>query len=203
MEMRRVTGFIFPGFELLDLFGPLQMFGLLKETFELRLVAEEPGAVPGNPGAHAHATHGLEGAEGTDILLIPGGPGTRGVATPALLEWVKATSDTAKLTLSVCTGSAILARAGVLDNRRATTNKAAFDWVAAQGPKVDWQKEARWVEDGDIFTSSGVSAGMDMALAVIARLEGEAAADQVATWAEYRRETDAGNDPFARIHGLV
>ena len=63
--------------------------------------------------------------------------------------------------MSVCTGSALLARAGVLDGLKATTNKRAFDWVRSQGPRVTWMPRARWVQDGSVFTSSGVSAGMD------------------------------------------
>jgi transcriptional regulator GlxA family with amidase domain len=105
--------------------------------------------------------------------------------------------------MSVCTGSALFARAGVLDGRRATTNKMSFQWVADQGPEVHWVKEARWVEDGKLATSSGVSAGMDMALAVIARLYGEQVSNNVAIAAEYDWHRDAGWDPFARVHGLV
>jgi transcriptional regulator GlxA family with amidase domain len=103
----------------------------------------------------------------------------------------------------VCTGTALLARPGLLDGRRATTNKAVFQWVADQGPKVEWIRAARWVEDGHFFTSSGVSAGMDMSLAVIAKLVGQDMADALATGAEYDWHRDASWDPFAKVHGLV
>lgn len=202
--MRRIGALIFPGFELLDMFGPLQMFGLLKDEFEIVMVAESQGPVTSNqsPQAVAHADYGA-GAR-YDVILVPGGPGTRGeVDNPATLSWLQAIRREAELTLSVCTGSALLARAGLLDGRRATTNKSAFAWVASQGPKVDWVKKARWVEDGDLFTSSGVSAGMDMSLAAIARLLGPETADQVATWTEYDWHRDPDWDPFAAVHGLV
>jgi transcriptional regulator GlxA family with amidase domain len=105
--------------------------------------------------------------------------------------------------MTVCTGTALLARAGLLDGRQATTNKRAFAWVAAQGPNVHWVREARWVEDGTLVTSSGVSAGIDMALAVIARVGGAELSERLATAAEYDWHRDPRWDPFAKIHGLV
>ncbi|HUY37322.1 MAG TPA: hypothetical protein VMV13_00755, partial [Candidatus Binataceae bacterium] len=93
--------------------------------------------------------------------------------------------------------------AGLLDGRRATTNKFAFKWVAEQGPRVNWVKEARWVEDGKFATSSGVSAGIDMTLAIIAKRWDLATAERIATRMEYEWHRDAGWDPFAKIHGLV
>jgi transcriptional regulator GlxA family with amidase domain len=104
---------------------------------------------------------------------------------------------------SVCTGASLLARAGMLDGRRATTNKWAFAWVVTQGPAVRWVKEARWVEDGNLVTSSRVSAGIDMTLAVIAPLEETEAAEQIAVRMEYEWHRDAGWDPFSKMHGLA
>ena len=104
---------------------------------------------------------------------------------------------------SVCTGSALLAKAGVLDGLRATSNKLAFAWAASQSQKVQWQQQARWVEDGKVFTSSGVSAGIDMALAVIAKLVSQQAAEEAANFAEYSWQRNANWDPFAALHGLV
>ncbi|MCP4821297.1 MAG: DJ-1/PfpI family protein, partial [Shimia sp.] len=105
----------------------------------------------------------------------------------------------AEVVTSVCTGSALLARAGLLDGRAATTNKLAFDWVrgVSQTETVEWQRSARWVKDGKFYTSSGVSAGTDMSLQVIADLLGAEAAEQAAFWAEYEENNDADNDPFA------
>ena len=96
-----------------------------------------------------------------------------------------------------------MARAGLLDGRRATTNKASFAWVVGQGPKVDWVKEARWVTDGPYSTSSGVSAGIDMTLAVISQLELPQVADDIAIRMEYEWHRDSTWDPFAKVHGLV
>ena len=101
--------------------------------------------------------------------------------------------------MSVCSGSAILAKAGLLDGRRATSNKQWFDLARTQSDKVEWVTAARWVEDGSFATSSGVSAGMDMALAVIARLYGKPKAQEIAEAAEYEWHTDAAHDPFVKF----
>lgn len=202
--MRTIGALIFPGFELLDLCGPMELFGQMPEAYRLIPVAETPGPVPSAQTLSVVAGRATgEGAD-YDILFVPGGPGTRAeVQNAALLDWIARVSEQAEFVLSVCTGSALLARAGVLDGRRATSNKAVFAWVAAQGPGVHWQPVARWVEDGRFFTSSGVSAGMDMALAAMARMHGLAKAEEVAMLSEYTWQRDPAVDPFAAIHGLA
>ena len=101
--------------------------------------------------------------------------------------------------MSVCSGSAILAKAGLLDGHRATSNKQFFDLARAQGAAVKWVEQARWVEDGPFATSSGVSAGTDMALAVIAKLYGKEIAQQIVEATEYEWQQDATRDPFVRF----
>jgi putative intracellular protease/amidase len=195
---------LFPGFELLDVFGPLEMFGHLQGVVETRLVAQAAGAVSSAQGPAAVAAHGFADAPRLDMLLIPGGIGTRTeIDNPVMLEWLRPRVAAAELVMTVCTGTALLARIGALDGRRATTNKAVFHWVAEQGPNVEWVKQARWVEDGKFVTSSGVSAGMDMALAVIARLCGPEMSRALALGTEYEWHEDANWDPFAKAHGLV
>lgn len=200
----RVGVVIFDQFELLDVFGPLEMLGMYPETFELNMVSQERGTVSSAQGPGSVAETSFSDGRQYDILLVPGGQGTRReVDNPVLLDWLKAQSVNAQYVTSVCTGSAILAKAGLLDGRHATGNKLNFNFIESQGPNVRWQKQARWVEDGLFFTSSGVSAGIDMSLALIARIMGEDAAEQAATWAEYEWHRDADWDPFAEIHGLV
>ncbi|WP_171133292.1 MULTISPECIES: DJ-1/PfpI family protein [unclassified Ruegeria] len=202
--MRRIGALIFPGFELLDLYGPMEMFGLLPNAFSLDIIAERAGPVESNQKLKGFAETPLDEAPHYDVLFVPGGAGTRReIANSRLLDWIAARSERAEFTLSVCTGSALLAKAGVLDRRRATTNKATFSWVKEQGPHVDWVAQARWVEDGTFLTSSGVSAGMDMALGAIALMCGQAAAEDVAKWCEYSWHSDKSHDPFAQIHGLT
>ena len=195
---------LFHEFELLDVFGPLQMFGLLPEHFAIHLVAETGTLVASRQGPRSVIDHEFGESPQFDILLVPGGMGTRQqVTNPVLLEWLRHQSAGAQYTTSVCTGSALLARAGLLDGVRATTNKAAFAWATEQGKHVIWQTQARWVEDGKFFTSSGVSAGIDMSLALIKKLLGLETAQQVALSAEYEWHEDPDWDPFAELHGLV
>lgn len=194
----RIGCVLFDGFETLDMFGPVELFGMHEAAFEMRLVAEAPGPVRSAQGWQAVAEAGFDDLAQYDILLVPGGAGTRReVDNPALLGWLKTQAEAARFITSVCTGSALLARAGLLDGKRATSNKRAFDWVTQTGPRVDWVYHARWVEDGRFWTSSGVSAGMDMTLALIAHLLGRPAAENAADWAEYTWHRDADRDPFA------
>ena len=204
MGSKRTLGVVlFEGFELLDVFGPLEMFGLAADHFEIRLIAENGGVVASRQGPKSVCDDSFNTAPAIDVLLVPGGIGTRReVNNPVLLNWLKERSQQAELVASVCTGSALLAKAGVLDGIRATSNKRAFAWAASQSEKVQWQKQARWVEDGKVFTSSGVSAGIDMALAVIAKLVNEQAAEQAANFAEYTWQRDADRDPFASVVGV-
>ena len=201
---RSIGVVLFHDFELLDVFGPLEMYGMVPESFEICMVAERGGEVASRQGPKSVVEHDFSAGRQYDILLVPGGKGTRKeVGNSTLLEWLRDQSRGAEYVTSVCTGSALLARAGVLDGVRATTNKLAFAWAISQGDEVNWEKEARWVEDGKFFTSSGVSAGMDMSLAVIGKILGQETAEQIAIWTEYEWHSEAGWDPFAKIHGLV
>lgn len=202
--MRRIGALVFPGFELLDIYGPMEMFGLLTKQFDLTLVAETVEPVESNQRLKAMPDVAVREAGDFDVLFVPGGAGTRReVGNSVLLDWIARSSERAEYTLSICTGAGLLAKAGVLDGKRATTNKMAFHWVAEQGPNVHWVREARWVEDGAFVTSSGVSAGMDMALGVIALMHGTDASEKVAKWSEYAGQRDKDHDPFAKLHGLV
>lgn len=204
MGSKRILGVVlFEGFELLDVFGPLEMFGLAADHFEIRLIAENDGVVASRQGPKSVCDDSFQSAPAIDVLLVPGGIGTRReVNNPVLLDWLNERSKQAELVASVCTGSALLAKAGVLDGLRATSNKLAFGWACSQSEKVQWQQQARWVEDGKVFSSSGVSAGIDMALAVIAKLVSEQAAEDAANFAEYTWQRDADCDPFASVAGV-
>ena len=202
--MKTIGTLIFPEFELLDVYGPLEMFGLLRDDVEIRMVAESRVPVRSSPGPGTVVDDLTSDRDDYDILIVPGGRGSRReVENDALLEWLRVAASKAELVTSVCTGSAILAKAGLLNGRQATTNKAAYEWVRTQGPDVFWQPHARWVEDGNYFTSSGVSAGIDMSLVVISRLFGEEKAEAIAVSAEYEWHRDPDWDPFAKVHGLI
>ena len=204
LKKRRLGAVVFPDFELLDLFGPLEMFGVLQGLVEIAVVAEKKGPVASSQGPEAMARFDFDDCPALDLILVPGGIGRLvQVENPAMLGFLAARAPRADVAMSVCTGAALFARAGLLDGRRATTNKMLFQWVMEQGPRVEWVKAARWVEDGRFATSSGVSAGMDMALAIIERLYGETVTRNVAVSTEYDWHRDPSWDPFAKIHGLV
>ncbi|KAI1326538.1 class I glutamine amidotransferase-like protein [Xylariaceae sp. FL0255] len=139
------------------------------------------------------------GKREVDVLLVPGGFGTRvlAIADP-VVDFVGKIFPHVRYLLTVCTGSALVARTGILDGRRATGNKRSWEWVIKQGPKVQWVSKARWVVDGNIWTSSGISAGIDMFYAFVADQYGEETAALIAHASEYVRNMDADDDPFAR-----
>jgi len=197
---RKLGVVLFPRFELLDVFGPLEMLGFVPDL-EITLIAEERGPVRSTQGPSALAEASLDDATPFDLLLVPGGIGTRTlVESPTFLDALARRAAGAELVMSVCTGSALLARAGVLDGRRATSNKAAFSWVVEQGPRVLWQREARWVWDETFVTSSGVAAGIDMSLAVAAHLTDREFAEAIANRTEYEWQRDPSHDRFARLY---
>ncbi len=196
---RRVVGIVlYPGFELLDVFGPAEMWANVPDL-EVILIAEAKGPVRSAQGFDVVAAHGFDDAPKLDILMTPGGVGTYGqLGNARLLDFLRQQDRQVAYMTSVCTGSAILAKAGLLKGRRATSNKAFFQLAVDQDPSVTWVRRARWVEDGRYFTSSGVSAGTDMSLALVARLYGPDQARALARNLEYRWVEDANDDPFAR-----
>lgn len=195
---------LFDRFELLDVFGPLEMLGLLRDRCEILMLAEQAGTVTSAQGPKVLAEVSLADAPALDILLVPGGIGRiAAVENVPFIKSVKALAEATPQVATICTGAAILARTGLLDGHRATTNKLAFNWVTEQAPQVEWVPEARWVEDGKYMTAAGVSAGMDMALALIAKHCGQGTALAIAREAEYDWHRDPDWDPFARMAGLV
>jgi putative intracellular protease/amidase len=183
---------LFDGFELLDVFGPLEVFGMLPGRFAVTLVAASAEPVTSAQGAQAIAQAAFRDAPAPDIVMVPGGAGTRRLAYDAAwLDRLARWAEPAALVTSVCTGSALLAAAGLLEGRRATSNRLAFDWASSFGDHVSWVPDARWVEDGNRWTSAGVSAGIDMTLALVAAVDGTAAAQDAANRMEYSPATPA------------
>ena len=200
----RLAAVLFEGFETLDVFGPLQIFGNAPDVFEIFTVAPASGPVRSRQGQRVVAEYDLHSCPEPEALLVPGGWGTRELVDDEhFIEWLGARGREASLTMSVCTGAALIARAGLLDGKRATTNKLAFDWVRSHGPEVEWQTHARWIDEGEVVTSAGVSAGIDMALSVIARLVGEDRARLLADLAEYEWNRNPDQDRFATAAGLA
>ena len=195
--VRTLGAILYNDFELLDLYGPLEMFGSLGKDIRIITVAEHVGPVKSTQGPSTLAEYDFANCPPCDLLLLPGGIGTMPeLENLALLNFLRERGAQTDTTMSVCSGSALLAKAGLLDGRKATSNKLFFNLASSQSERVDWVEEARWVEDGPFVTSSGVSAGTDMALGVIAKLYGRERAEEVARMTEYEWQSDPHRDPF-------
>ncbi len=196
-----VAVLLFEDFETLDVFGPVEIFGRLKDEYSIGFYSLTGGYI-GNSHGVSHLTLPLEElADGTDIFLIPGGYGTRKeVKNEKLIRSIRTISEKCEFVLSVCTGSALLARTQLIDSKVATSNKRAMDWVVTQGPDVNWQRKARWTVDGKYYTSSGVSAGIDMTLGFLSDRHGYQFAKKVANEVEYLWTEDKDQDPFYELY---
>ena len=188
---------LFHQFETLDVFGPAEILGRIKDQFKITFYSLT-GEMIHNDHGISIATQKLDNIlNGVDIFLIPGGPGTRNeIDNVQLINSISKICDATKFVLTVCTGSAILAKTGLLDGRRATSNKRAFDWVSTFGEKVQWVRQARWIVDGKYYTSSGVSAGMDMTLGFLSDQQGVEFARKVAYQMEYEWQENKEIDNF-------
>lgn len=188
---------LFDDFETLDAFGPVEVIGELAEHYALGYYSLAGRVVTSHQGVHVE-TQPLAELPDSGIVLIPGGMGTRTqVENAPLVHRLLTQALHARTVLTVCTGAALLARTGLLDGLHATTNKRAFAWVVTQGPRVLWQKRARWVRDDRFYTASGVSAGIDMTLGFVADELGTDVAEEVAQGIEYVWNRDPDEDPFA------
>ncbi|KAJ6149320.1 DJ-1 domain InhA-type [Penicillium samsonianum] len=209
----RVGVILFPGFQALDVFGPVDCINVLSWSHRvtLALISSTLEAVTTKSPICANAlgqsvvpTHTFAAAPSLDVLLVPGGLGTR-VSSPAIEEaiaYIRNVYPQLGYLITVCTGAGLAARAGVLDRKRATTNKMAWAEITGLAVNVDWVPHARWVVDGNVWSSSGVSAGMDVTLAWIEEVYGSELARKISNSMEYTRHEDASYDPFAELYGL-
>jgi transcriptional regulator GlxA family with amidase domain len=202
--LKTLAALVFPGFETLDYFGPIEMFGGFEGEIEITTVAKGRDPVASVHGQRIVIDRTIFEKNDYDLLFIPGGDSALNESKDEeLMQWIREASANAERVMAVCTGTVLLAMTGVLDGRKATTNKLDFTKTVHLAPRVEWVKEARWVVDGNFYTSSGVSAGMDMALAVMADLFGMASAEKIAVSTEYEWHKDANRDPFAKLAGLI
>src|SRR5215207_7299444 len=196
-EPRNVGILIFPDVEILDFCGPFEVFAsaaLPPETdggpetrlFEVFTVAELPDIVACRGGLLVQPNHTLDNHPSLDVVVIPGGYGTRREQeNPVVLDWITRQRQTGAVTTSVCTGAFLLGAAGLLDGLRATTHWTTIDGLGTRHPTTDVLADARVVDEGEIITSAGVSAGIDMALHVVRRLHGDEVALRTARDMEY------------------
>ncbi|GAO18001.1 uncharacterized protein UV8b_07704 [Ustilaginoidea virens] len=201
---------LFPGFQALDIFGPLDILNLISRDAPVELsvisasldpVSTKDPMLKTTIGQSVLPTHTFDDApRDLEVLIVPGGRGSRDVeSTARLVDYLRHTYPRLRYLLTVCTGSAFAARAGVLDGKRATTNKICFGWVTKFGDKTEWVPKARWIADGNVWTSSGISAGIDMMYAFVTETYGEGMARYIAAESEYIRNADPSDDPFAHL----
>ena len=185
---RAIAIVLFPAVEELDFVGPWEVFAYLRalepEACSVFTVSEHGGEVRCAKGLRVITDYSFDTAPPADIILVPGGMGTRTeVDNPRIVEYIRRAGTAAEIATSVCTGAFMLERAGLLAGRRATTHWASLDRLRAVGT-VDVIEE-RWVDEGRVITSSGVSAGIDMALYLVGRLWGPETARRVQQGIEY------------------
>lgn len=187
---------LFNDFETLDAFGPIEILGKI-DDYKLKYYSLYGGVIV-SAQSTSIITEKVESVSKEGILVIPGGKGTRILVNDKqFLQALKDTAESSIYCLSVCTGSALIAKTGLLNNKKATSNKKAFDWVASINSDVNWIRKARWVVDGKYYTSSGVSAGIDMTLGFVKDLFGEQKAIDIAKHIEYIWNEDCSKDFFA------
>jgi transcriptional regulator GlxA family with amidase domain len=199
MSMRDVVAILFNGFETLDVFGPVEILGRLPDQFNPLFCSVPGGIVTSSQNVPVMTMPLAELKSAQYILFIPEGMGIRDLVNDDMfITTLRSLAENAAFILTVCTGSILLSRTGILDGRRATSNKRLFA-LTRTAPGVEWVQKARWVKDGTIYSSSGVSAGTDMALGFVADLLGYPAARQVSREIEYTWNEDPGEDPFSGI----
>jgi transcriptional regulator GlxA family with amidase domain len=196
MERRRVGIVVFDDVEVLDFCGPFEVFSVTRlneehrreepSPFAVLLVAQQAGVVTASGGLRVVPDVTLDACPALDVLVVPGGWGTRReIHNAELLAWIAQRGRQVETLTSVCTGAMLLGHAGLLDGRRATTHWRSLDWMSESFPQVTVERALHVVEDGHVVTSAGISAGIDMALRVVARYHGEGIARATARQMEY------------------
>ena len=189
-----VAVLLFDGVQIIDYAGPWEAFG--EAGFKVFTVAEKTGPIHAVYGQTLVPDYTFANAPRADILLVPGGGGTHSaVQNDQLLKWVRERSNDSQHVLSVCTGAFILAHAGLLDGLSATTVSGALDQLQEQAPKTKVVHDQRYVDNGKIITSAGLSSGIDGAFHLISKIRGRGTAQNVALGMEYRWDPDS---KFAR-----
>ena len=191
-KTRTLAILVFDDVEVLDFCGPFEVFSVANRfteppAFNVLTVAEKPSPpVVTRGGLSVNPHHRLLDCPQPDVLLVPGGQGTRKeMNNPALIDWIGQASTKAELVLSVCTGALLLAKAGLLDGLGATTHHGAIDLLRQTAPQTTVHTDRRFVDSGRVICSAGIAAGIDMSLHVVRRLLGQEVAMKTARQMEY------------------
>lgn len=190
-QQRQVCIVIFDDVEVLDFCGPFEVFSVTGgrqalTPFEVCTVAEDGERVTTRGGLSVNPTYGFENCPRPDILLVPGGIGTRReMNNPGILQWLRRNAESAELILSVCSGALVLGKAGLLSGLSATTHHGALEELRAIDSDIVVLSGKRFIDNGRVIVSAGISAGIDMSLHVVARLMGKEQALETARYMEY------------------
>lgn len=194
MKTRTLAILLFPNAEVLDFAGPFEVFSVAGEVagetiFDVKLVSATPGIIHAANGFPIQVTQNIADLPQPDILLVPGGAGARALVDEAsTIAWIHATAAEAELTLSVCTGAFPMAKAGVLDGIPCTTHWEFIERLREAYPHLDVRDNVRFIDAGNVVSSAGITAGIDMSLYVVGRLHGVDLAKRTARAMEYTWE---------------
>jgi transcriptional regulator GlxA family with amidase domain len=187
---------IFDDVEVLDFAGPFEVFSVASEMhgyeyFNVFTVSENGKLVKTVNGLKVQPDYSFDSSPGIDILVLPGGVGTRKlIYNEKVLEWVRNRHSTAKVTCSVCSGALVLGKLGLLDNISSTTHHQVFDLLKEIAPATIIEKNKRYIDNGKIMTSAGISAGIDLALHIVKIIYGGEAEQKTVDHMEYRKMED-------------
>lgn len=200
-ETTTIACVLYPGLTVLDLAGPLQVLqnlSYVEDGYRTVVVADTCDPMPTDTPLKLQASHSFDAVPEPDVLLVPGGDiGTvRTMDDPTVINYLRNASAASVITASVCTGSLLLGAAGLLDGRRATSHWMFRHLLPKFGATP---VDARWVDDGSIVTAAGVSAGIDLALALVERLASRQAAEMVQRMLEYDPEPPLGPPDWAAV----
>jgi len=195
---------IFPDFQILDAAGPIAAFEIAgrygRGAYRIETLALQPGAVKSSSGVAFAAASAVDPAAAYDTVMVAGGDGTRGAShDPAMLDLVRRLAQSAGRVASVCSGAFVLAAAGLLDGCRATTHWSRTDDFARRFPAVRLEPDRIFVRDGPVWTSAGITAGIDLSLAMIAEDLGEEIARQTARQLVVYRRRPGGQSQFSAL----
>ncbi|ART76644.1 AraC family transcriptional regulator [Sutcliffiella horikoshii] len=193
MQQRTVGILLFNDVEVLDFAGPFEVFSVAtlpisnEKPFIVKTISENGDLVTARNGLKVFPDYSFDNHPSLDIVIIPGGYGAEQIEinNPTIIEWIKTQQSRTEFLTSVCTGALLLAKAGILDGRKATTHWMDVDRLKHEFPKVSVQRDVKFVDEGSIITSGGISAGINMSFHLISRLHGKDVAEDTAKRMEY------------------
>ena len=187
--------YLYDNAEVLDFAGPFEVFTTASRVharqksgaslFDVCLIAERAGLIHARADFKVQPHYTIQNHPRLDVLIIPGGVHTAELEKPAVIEWIRQTANSIQLTASVCTGAFLLAKAGILQDKSCTTHWEDIPDLRAMFPTLDIKEDVPWVDNGRVVTSAGISAGIEMALHLVAKLAGKELALRTARQMQY------------------